>query len=84
MYLGNVTLQGLLPMIRQLPEIERRKLRQLLEEEVISQEAIKDKLDNWRKKYIAKIQSNSIWSDDMVSRIEQAGKELNQFHKAIR
>ncbi len=33
MNLGKVTLQDLLPMIQQLPEIEREKMRQLLEQE---------------------------------------------------
>ena len=77
---GNVTLQDLLPMIRQLPEIEQGKLRQLLEQKSISQEEIKDNLDNWRQKYIAKIQSNSTWSDDIINRIEQAGKEFSQWN----
>ena len=75
MGLGNVTLQDLLPMIRRLPEIERGKLRQLLEKESVSQEEIEDKLDSWRQEYIAKIQSNSTWSDDIINRIEEAGKE---------
>ena len=79
MNLGNVTLQDLLPMIRRLPEIERGKLKQLLEKESISQETIKDKIDSWRQKYIAKIQSNSTWSDDIINRIEQAGKEFSQW-----
>ena len=74
-----MVLQELLPMIRQLPEIERGKLRQLLEKS-ISQEKIEDKLDNWRQKYIAKIQSNSTWSDDIINRIEQAGKEFKQWN----
>jgi len=80
MNLEEITLQDLLPMIRRLPEIEREKLRQLLEKESISQETIEDKLDSWRQKYIAKIQSNSTWSDDIINRIEEAGKELNQWN----
>ena len=76
---NGITLQELLPMIRQLPEIEQGKLSHLLEKS-ISQEKIEDKLDNWRQKYIAKIQSNSTWSDDVTDRIEQAGKEFNQWN----
>jgi len=77
MNLGKVTLQNLLPAIQQLPEIEREKLRQLLEQESRKQETSDAKSDSWRQKYLAKIQSNSTWSDDTINRIEQAGKELN-------
>jgi hypothetical protein len=80
MNLEEITLQDLLPMIRRLPGIEREKLRQLLEKESIFQETIEAKLDSWRQKYIAKIQSNSTWSDDIINRIEEAGKELNQWN----
>ncbi len=77
MNLGKVTLQDLLPMIQQLPDIEREQLKQLLEKESSSQETTRDKSDSWRQKYLAMNQSNSTWSDDIINRIEKAGKELN-------
>jgi hypothetical protein len=80
MNLEEVTLQDLLPMIQRLPEIEREQLRQLLEKESSSQEIIEDKSSSWRQQYLARIQSNSIWSDDIINRIEQAGKELNRWN----
>ena len=80
MKLEKVTLQDLLPSIQRLPKIEREKLRQLLKEESSSQETIEDKSDSWRQKYLAKIQSNSTWSDDIINRIEKAGKELNRWN----
>lgn len=81
MNLGEVTLQDLLPMIRRLPKTEREKLKLfLLQEELISQKADEEKSDKWRQEYLAKIQSNSVWSDDVINRIEEAGKELNRWN----
>jgi len=80
MNLGEVTLQDLLPIIRRLPKTEREKLKLfLLQEELIFQKAGEEKSDKWRQEYLAKIQSNSVWSDDVINRIEEAGKELNRW-----
>ncbi len=49
-----------------------------MEKESSSQETIEDKSDSWKQKYLAKIQSNSTWSDDIINRIEKGGEELNQ------
>ena len=81
MNLGEVTLQDLLPIIRQLPKTEREELKSfLLQEELISQKTGGEKSEEWRKEYLAKIQSNSVWSDEVTDRIEEAGKELNRWN----
>ncbi len=63
-------------VLRDIPFSKGKKL------EVIVIEELKEggTLKNWREIYFEKILSTSVWSEEVTRRVEQAGKELNQWN----
>ncbi len=59
--------------LHDLPFAKGKKLEVILIEEP-------EGLKNWQEKYLEKILSTSVWSDETAQMVEQAGKELNQWN----